>query len=249
MLTGTLPFKGDSFAQLVLEITIAKFTPPDEVNPAVPREVSNIVKKCLKREGTGRFQSVDELIAAVHAANRKASAPTPNMAATLKQTFGFASAVPNDDRHASDSPDTLYQERSISSVTNSRSPVLFIAAGAGVVFVLLIAMIGFGVWAMSGNSNGAKASVPTTRPPTNAASPLASSLKGGTQRVRVDIDEGKAQVVKNGQLIGTTPLDMDVATGETPSLILRRDGFEDKNVQLDVGGGKKVFTFSLKSKN
>ena len=237
MLTGTLPFKGDSFAQLVLEITTAKFTPPDEISSVVPREVSNIVKKCLKKEGSGRFQSVDDLIAAVHAANRKGPTPPSTVASTLKRTFGFVN-----------SPAAVFEPNSASSANTPRSPMVFIVAGAGVVFVLLISMIGLGVWAISGNPDAAKASVPTGRPPANAASPLASSLKAGTQRVRVDIDEGKAQIIKNGQSIGTTPLDLDVATGDMPSLTLRRDGFEDKTVQLDVGGGKKVFTFSLKPK-
>lgn len=238
MLTGTLPFKGDSFAQLVFEITMAKFTPPAEINSAVPREVSNIIKKCLKREGTGRFQSVDELIAAVNAANGKGKIQAKTVGLTLKQTFPFV-----------DSPIVAIEPNHAVSTASPRSSMPFILAGAGVVFVLLIAMVGLGVWAMSGNAEVAKTSVSNGKQNNNAATPLTSSAKTGTQRVRVDIDEGKAQVIKNGQSIGTTPLDLDVASGEVPSLTLRRDGFEDKTVQLDVGGGKKVFTFSLKSKN
>ena len=252
MLTGTLPFKGDSFAQLALGITMAKFTPPEDLNSAVPREVSNVVKKCLKREGTGRFQSVDELIDAVQAASGKGQANTPTVSSTLKQSFGFgafAKVTPNGTQQSTDASDTSDNETAAIAGKNSGSPTVYIVAGAGVVFVLMIGMVGLGVWAMSGNADAAKASVPTERQSTNGASPSSSSLKSATQRVRVDIDEGKAQVIKNGQPIGTTPLDVDVATGDTPSLTLRRDGFEDKTVQLDVGGGKKVFTFSLKSKN
>ena len=45
---------------------------------------------------------------------------------------------------------------------------------------------------------------------------------------------------------GTTPLDIDVAAGDKPNVTLRRDGFEDKTVQIEPASGKKVLTFSLK---
>ena len=251
MLTGTLPFKGDSFAQLVLGITMAKFTPPDEVNPAVPRDVSNIVKKCLKKEGSVRFQNVDEVIHAVNSVNGKGPSLAPTVASTLKQTFGFGGSVKPVPFHtyATDEPlDTVDQAGSETSPAGSRSPMIFILGGAAAVLVVLIAIVGVGVWAISGNSANATTAAPG-RQTGNTTSPQTSSLKGGTQHIRVDLDEGNAQVVQNGQPVGTTPLDMDVTNGEKPSLTLHRDGFEDKTVQIDAGGGKKVFTFSLKPKN
>jgi len=250
MLTGTLPFKGDSFAQLVLGITVAKFPPPDEVNPAVPRDVSNIIKKCLKKDEAARFQNVDELLAAIHSVGGKGQGLAPTVISTWKQTFGFGAFVKpaTVGANASFEPlETVYQERAVTEPTASRSPLIFIVGGAAAVFVLLVTIVGVGVWAMSGDSVNATTAAPG-RQPANMSSPQNSSLKGGTQRIRVDLDEGKAQVIQNGQQIGTTPLDMDVASGENPRLTLHREGFEDKTIQIDVGGGKKVFTFSLKPK-
>jgi len=45
MLTGKLPFEGDSIGGLVLKITSEAFEPPDRLNPAVPREVTKIVAR------------------------------------------------------------------------------------------------------------------------------------------------------------------------------------------------------------
>src|SRR3569623_1966018 len=47
MLTGRLPFEGDSIGGLVLKITSEAFEPPDRLNPAVPRDVAKTVAKCL----------------------------------------------------------------------------------------------------------------------------------------------------------------------------------------------------------
>ncbi|MBK8303739.1 MAG: protein kinase [Chloracidobacterium sp.] len=49
MLTGKLPFNGETLGGLVLQITNAQFTPPEQINPGIPREVSNIIKRCLKK--------------------------------------------------------------------------------------------------------------------------------------------------------------------------------------------------------
>ena len=87
------------------------------------------------------------------------------------------------------------------------------------------------------------------RPAANGVSPQTADLKSGKMRIRIDVDEGKAQVVQNGQVIGTTPFDMDINAGEKPNLTLRRENFEDKNVLIEASSGKKVFTFSLKPKS
>ena len=92
---------------------------------------------------------------------------------------------------------------------------------------------------MSGGLAESQASAASKSPPTTAK---------GQLRVRVDVDEGKATVVRNGQVLGTTPLDLDASLGENVSLTLRREGYEDKNVNLEISNGKKVFTFSLKAK-
>ena len=55
-------------------------------------------------------------------------------------------------------------------------------------------------------------------------------------------------MLKGGRALGTTPLDIDVNPGDEMALTLRRDGYEDKNVNIQVTTGKKVFTFAMKAK-
>ena len=210
----------------------------------MPREAANIVAKCLKKDPHARYQNVDELLKAVRSTLDGRQGNDQSAAAGLKRTFGFGSAG---DRTAdvSDDPATIYQNPGGIRPDAKRSPVIFIAAGAVAVFVVLVGVIAIGIWAMSGKADASNIAGQQKAANTNKT----TTASGTTQRIRVDIDEGKAQVSRNGQVLGITPLDMDLANGENPSLTLHRDGFEDKTVQIEVGNGKKVFTFSLKPKN
>lgn len=238
MLTGTLPFKGNSLGGLVHKITTGEFTPPESINPAVPRDAANIVRKCLKKDAHARYKSVEELLTVVRSTLDQR--PAKDVGATLKQTFGFK---PTASAGLASDADTV---DSVGAVPAKISPMVLAAAGGGVVLVMLIAIAGLGFWAMSGKTGAPSPSVPASQ---TAANTTKASPAAGTRRIRVDIDEGKAQVTRNGQVLGTTPLDLDLAVGEDPSLLLHRDGYEDKTVQIEVGSGKKVFTFSLKPKS
>jgi serine/threonine protein kinase len=240
MLTGTLPFKGNTLGGLVHKITTGEFTPPENINPAVPRDVANIVRKCLKKDAGARFRSVDELLTVVRSTLDQRQAK--DVGATLKQTFGFKPAASAGLASDADTAD------SVGALPAKISPMVLAAAGGGIVLVMLIAIAGLGFWALSGKTAPASPSVPASQTVANANTTKPSPV-AGTRRIRVDIDEGKAQVTRNGQVLGTTPLDLDLAVGEDPSLLLHRDGYEDKTVQIEVGSGKKVFTFSLKPKS
>ena len=135
------------------------------------------------------------------------------------------------------------------AVEASGFPTVLVAGGAAVLLLFIVAVVGIGLWAYSGSSGSNTANTSPQRPAANGVSPQTADLKSGKIRIRIDVDEGKAQVVQNGQVIGTTPFDMDINAGEKPNLTLRRENFEDKNVLIEASSGKKVFTFSLKPKS
>jgi serine/threonine protein kinase len=245
MLTGRLPFEGDSLGGLVLKITSEAFEPADRLNPAVPKDVSKIIAKCLEKDPGHRYRSASELLSAVNAAIDRRNRPQESLAQTLARTIAASrSATPAEaPRYSSGSDHSLEP----GATRSGGLPIGIIAAVGGVAVILLILIAGGAFWAMSGDSNGV---VPNVSAKTsNSANSVKSSPAVNTQRVRIDVDEGKAQVVRDGQVLGTTPLDIDVAAGDKPNVTLRRDGFEDKTVQVEPTSGKKVFTYSLKAKN
>lgn len=242
MLTGRLPFEGDSIGGLVLKITSESFEPPDRLNSAVPRDVSRIVAKCLEKDPADRFRTIGELTSALAGVMGRRNAPTETLAETLKRTIAVVRSAPPSEAerpHASgyvtDIPPT---------VPLKTFPVGIIAAVGGAAVIVLLLVAGISFWAFSGDANAASSNAVVKN------GNLTKTTSGaGSQRVRVDVDEGKAQVIRDGQLLGTTPFDIDVAAGEKPNITLRRDGYEDKTVQVEPTSGKKVFTYSLKAKN
>jgi serine/threonine protein kinase len=283
MLTGLRPFVGDNIGALVYGIATTRFTPPEEINPGVPRAAGNIVRRCLKKDPDGRYVSVDSLLRDVRSAMGDKVQDLP----TMVRTFAFNS-VDNEEiktqtsihrqperEQAAVRPSDPPSQR----VTTKRSGFpMTIVAGVVVIILLLIAGAGIvGIWALSGKPETVKLAEPPANPPANkdpfgggrpdrspgtksdatpdtktVAKPNNGEVKpqttGEARKIRIDLDEGKAQVLRNGSVLGTTPLDIDLAAGETPTLTLHRDGFEDKEVRIEAGGGKRAFTFSLRPK-
>jgi hypothetical protein len=185
----------------------------------------------LEKDPTHRYRSVSDLISAVDSTAGRKQASPETIGKVIKRKIG--------QQHHSSPAETRD-----AAVAKSSFPLGIVAAVGIAAVVLLVGLIGIAVWALTGDANAAA----TNATLKNGSSAKSAPVAGG-QRVHIDVDEGKAQVVRDGQIVGTTPLDLDLAPGEKPSITLRRDGFEDKTVQLEPTSGKKVFTYSLKAKN
>ena len=46
-------------------------------------------------------------------------------------------------------------------------------------------------------------------------------------------------------MVGTTPCNLEAQVGEQINLTLKRAGYHDKVITLDVSPNKKVYTFSM----
>ena len=221
----------------MLKITKAEFPPANTINPAVPREVNAIVAKCLKRDTVSRYKTVNELLYAVQSVlNVRHGKATFHDLKMAMNKPAVAAAIPGT-LLVNETPATFDASRN-SSASSKAFPVVLVAGISGGAVLLLFVLIG-GILLLSGGGKAAN------QP--GGSNSVVATTKGNT-KIRVDVDEGKAQVLKNGQLLGTTPLDMEADLGDSVPLTLRRDGFEDKNVNIQVTSGKKVFTFSLKAK-
>jgi eukaryotic-like serine/threonine-protein kinase len=63
MLTGALPFSGDSTYQLMYQRVNQVPASPEKLNPQIPRYLSGIVLHCLERDPALRYQSAAEILA------------------------------------------------------------------------------------------------------------------------------------------------------------------------------------------
>jgi serine/threonine-protein kinase len=68
LLTGQVPFKGETVAGILFEQVTKRPVPPSVVNPAVTRELDRIVGIALEKRPTSRFADADALIVALEQA-------------------------------------------------------------------------------------------------------------------------------------------------------------------------------------
>jgi len=274
MLTGVEPFKADTIGALCMQITLAEFQSPEKINPAVPREISRIVARCLKKNVAERYQMADELLEDVRQflSGEKSHAKTATVFSGLKNSFAFssknASAVAANVSLNQNQTDASFNQNTSGNYSyqtdsnggedyqnhssRKKLPVAMIAVASSVAVLLLFGVVGIGIWLMSGSSASSDAKDSASKTVVDSKDGktiVAQSAKTAAQRrVRVDVDEGSAQVFRNSQAVGATPFDLEAGDGEKVDLTLKRNGFEDKNVQIDVSSGKQVYTFSLKPK-
>lgn len=62
MLTGVIPFKADTMLASMLKRTQSAPPAPFELDPTIPRDVSDVVLKCLATDAAKRYQNAGELL-------------------------------------------------------------------------------------------------------------------------------------------------------------------------------------------
>lgn len=226
MLTGKVPFESDYFDTLLSQIRIGKFEAPETLNSAVPKVVADIVRKCLARDLSQRYQTAQDLLKDVRQ--------------VLKRRYGT--------------------ETYLGKIqTNGSFPIAKVGAAAGLVLFFLI-LVAIGIWAISDPSGTVEVKTPvkttdnqnqnvsTERKDTPIAQTEKKNESINKRTVRIDAVGGSAEVWRNGQKIGTTPLDLEIGEKEIVPLKLKRQGSTDTDVSVEATVGKKVYTYSLASK-
>ena len=68
MLTGQLPFTGDSFAAIAQNILNAAPFPPDRLHPEVNISLRNVILRCLEKNPSDRYFDAEDVVAALESA-------------------------------------------------------------------------------------------------------------------------------------------------------------------------------------
>ena len=79
MLTGTLPFVGDSFAAIAQSILNDEPIPPDERNPSVTVALRSVILRCLEKNANDRYDSAEDVAAALKSARKGREASSGNV--------------------------------------------------------------------------------------------------------------------------------------------------------------------------
>ena len=207
ILCGRRPFQGETFGQLVVEITTRPVPPLPAVTAGgepIPQVLKAIVFRCLEKEAEKRWESADALAAAL-------------------QPFAEGKVVKDT---AATAVSAVFDE--LSAVRPSRAP-RFIALGVG---ALVLAGLG---WAFFGQSPPPVAVVaPVSAPVPAPAEPESPYV---ALDVKSTPPGAKVSRLDTGEVFGTTPIKFELPrANKTVTLAFALDGHETvrQEVSLDA---------------
>jgi len=62
MVTGTVPFEGDTAISVALKHIQEKVKPPGELNPDIPKSLQDVIEKAIEKDQNKRYQTAGEMI-------------------------------------------------------------------------------------------------------------------------------------------------------------------------------------------
>ncbi len=236
MTTSHLPFDAATIGELCQKISKASYTPPSVMNQNVPREVQNVISRCLKRNPADRYQSARDLLQDLNCAAAALSLPATRLASPAP---GTTPSYPEPT-----SPRPQHSGGATAIVTKPKSGAPMLVAIAGV--VLIIVVVGLYIL-LRGDSDSASVVKPSQQSGVHLP-PVQKPATAQQQTFTVDVAEGKADVYRNGDRVGTTPYPFQANTGEQVDLVLKREGYLDKSIRLSTSENKKTYTFMMEKK-
>jgi len=133
---------------LINYIRTRDFTPPDEVNPDIPSGVSKVVMKSLAKDPNRRFQSADEMKAAIENIEHERHEPKPNFFADLSAAMRDFAEYGKRTVHRLGS--RLNWRGVVDFIETYRYPILF----GTMAMAALIVLVGIIIPPINGNGSG-----------------------------------------------------------------------------------------------
>jgi serine/threonine protein kinase len=227
MITGRVPFDATTVGDLCDKIDRVSYAPPGQANPSTPRDVANIIAHCLKKNPAERYRNAGELLA--DAKKLTAVVAKPGLSPTVDEAVNE------------------YVEAKTGG--SPKSMPLVIGAVAGVLALVVIGVAALFMLRPSPNDT------PTTNESAvvnsggsvkkeTAPSSPAASRDTAERVVDITVTDGRADVYRGAEKVGTTPYQVRGKLGERVLLTLRRDGYKDEPVDFVIGE-KKAWMFSM----
>ena len=228
MITGRLPFEATTLGDLCDKISKATYLTPSALNLSLPREVERILARCLKKRPEDRYQSAADLLRDI----RHARDTTQNLSAA-------PTVLSRADNRTVPAP--LTPAATVAPVPKSRAKLWAVAA---LVFCALL----IGIYVMiPGSETATPSAAPGPEPQANKNAAQAITPNAPMKSVRIESMEGPAEVFIDGNLVGVTPYPLEAPIGKRVHLVLKREGFQDRQEEFEVTE-RNVYTFSLKNK-
>jgi serine/threonine-protein kinase len=228
MVTGRMPFDATTVGDLCDRIGRADYAPPAQLSPGLPREAAAIIARCLKKNPAERYASAAELLDDARRLSAAVTRPGVSRSVSVAATTAYAESGPGG---------------------RSKALPLVVGGAAALVVLAFVVVIGYVLLAPSGGGEGGGDNAAAANGAANTARGLASSpAPGASERVvEITVSDGKAEVYRGEERVGTTPYSVRGRLGERVRLTLRREGYTDEPVEFVVGE-KRAFMYTLAKK-
>jgi len=226
MITGRTPFDAETIGDLCDRIDRVEYAPPAQLNPGVPREVADIIARCLRKNPSERYTSAGELLA------------------DARKLAGIVSR-PGVSPSVSEAASEYVEEKTAAGP--SKLPLLIGASAAAVVLAIvgIVALVFLTSSSPEEVSNANAGAKTTNTVPGLKSGPTPAASRDASERVvEITVSDGKAEVYQGAEKVGTTPYAVRGKLGDRVALTLRREGFADEPVNFVVGE-KKAFMYTL----
>jgi eukaryotic-like serine/threonine-protein kinase len=221
MVTGHMPFEAQTVGDLSDKIGRASYPPPSQYISGVPRAISDVIARCLRRNPAERY-SAPELLRAVKQLESAVSKP------------GLSTDV----------SDAVTEYAETKQGGPKGLPLLVGAAAAFAVLALAVVAAFFAFGGPSADTAGANNETNLKKGLNPAPTPGASA-DAAQREVEITTYGGQADIYRGAEKIGHTPYTYKGRLGDHVVLTLKREGYRDEPVDFVVGE-KKAYMYDLK---
>jgi beta-lactam-binding protein with PASTA domain len=188
LLTGSVPFEGESAVTIALKQVSAEPVPPSQRNPEVTPALDAVVMRSLAKDPLARFATADEFIAALQQA-REGISPAPTFNGVPPAQAAAALVVPPLPPEETHSPE---------DDAHKRKRAWWIAAGVAALAIVAAVLL---LLLLPSGSKAGRVSVPEVTGETQPAAVTSLQRVGLTPVVSLTSNAD----VANGLVVGTTP--------------------------------------------
>jgi tRNA A-37 threonylcarbamoyl transferase component Bud32 len=229
MLTGKLPFGGDSCAEILVKQLTMRPPAARSIVPGLPEALELLLHSALAKDPAERFPTMAAFRAALldpgsHIADASAVGVLDDLSGRVRAARPMARAELALDGTDAPSTRTTFRE-GVGAIEEDPAAELVPARNRGHSFAVAAAV------ALAGMALAAGLSIGRVGEPTTSA---AVSLLPATIRVTLGSDPRGADVIAaDGTALGTTPLSIEVPAGDSAvEYVFRKSGFRPKTISI-----------------
>ncbi len=222
MVTGRVPFEAVTLGELCKKINKVDYPPVTVLNPAVPREVSAIITRCLRKNPMDRYRLAQDLLEDVK--HLRELVPTPQLSG-VKRTLAASIRAKRE------------------SLSGSTWKILTALAAS----VVLVVGFMLGLYLFTGGSSTTATSEETNKLQQESA--IEESSGDSLERsIKIAVFEGEADVCDlDGRVLkritSNEPYEFKANIGDIFNFRIRRDGDDSEPKQIQVTANKDRYTY------